>query len=413
MTRWYKTEYRGIRYRKHPKRKHGVKFDRYYAIRYQRDGKRKEEGIGWASGGWTLEKVALQLAELKQANKTGEGPARLSDKREIAKKKEQEEKAQQEREAREAITFSQFFTDTYFPIAKRNKKRESYRKEKEHFNNWLEPVLGKMPLKKIYALNLEKVKKNMLDAELSPRSLQYVFATFRQIWNMAKRDGIITTESPSKQVKLPKVNNERLRFLTHEEANSLMDNLKSRSMKLHNIALLSLHCGLRASEIFRLKWQNIDLNQGDWGVIMVHGKGNKSRPAFMTNEVKAMFESLEQGSPDSPVFTDRKGNQIASISNAFDRAVSEVGLNDGITDPLNKFTFHCLRHTFASWIVQSGESLYTVKELLGHSTMAMTERYSHLASKNLKNAVKKLEDSMKTTTKESEKETQPEAVEVD
>jgi site-specific recombinase XerD len=56
--------------------------------------------------------------------------------------------------------------------------------------------------------------------------------------------------------------------------------------------------------------------------------------------------------------------------------------------------FHTLRHTFASWLVQSGESLYTVKELLGHSSMAMTERYSHLASKNLKNAVKKLEDSL-------------------
>ena len=64
--------------------------------------------------------------------------------------------------------------------------------------------------------------------------------------------------------------------------------------------------------------------------------------------------------------------------------------------------FHTLRHTFASWLVQSGESLYTVKELLGHSTMAMTERYSHLASKNLKNAVMKLEDSLKATTVEKE-----------
>ena len=70
-----------------------------------------------------------------------------------------------------------------------------------------------------------------------------------------------------------------------------------------------------------------------------------------------------------------------------------------------------LRHTFASWLVQSGESLYTVKELLGHSTMAMTERYSHLASKNLKNAVKKLEDSLKNSFKEDEKETQLEAAE--
>ena len=407
--KWIGTKYSGVRYYEHPTRKHGIKRDRYYSIRYQKDGKRIEEGLGFASEGWTLQKAVLQLAELKEASKTGKGAITLAEKREIAEKQKRKEKAKEEQKARESITFRQYFIDTYFPIAKMNKKPESYRKEEEHFNNWLEPVLGKMPLKDIYPLNLEKVKKNMLDAELSPRSLQYVFATFRQIWNMAKRDGLVSIESPSKQVKLPKINNERLRFLTHKEADNLLENLKGRSIQLHNIALLSLHCGLRASEIFRLKWQDIDLNQGGWGVIMVHGKGDKSRPSFMTNEVKAMFESLDQGSPDSLVFTDREGNQISSISNAFDRAVIELGLNNDITDSRNKFTFHCLRHTFASWLVQSGESLYTVKELLGHSTMAMTERYSHLASKNLKNAVKKLEDSLKASTREKET-TQQEAV---
>ena len=77
-------------------------------------------------------------------------------------------------------------------------------------------------------------------------------------------------------------------------------------------------------------------------------------------------------------------------------------IENGIYDRRQKVYFHTLRHTFASWLVQSGESLYTVKELLGHSTMAMTERYSHLASKNLKNAVMKLEDSLKATTVEKE-----------
>ena len=51
-TKWFKTEYPGVRYRKHSKRKHGIKFDRYYTIRYRRDGKRIEEGVGWSSGGW-------------------------------------------------------------------------------------------------------------------------------------------------------------------------------------------------------------------------------------------------------------------------------------------------------------------------------------------------------------------------
>ena len=212
----------------------------------------------------------------------------------------------------------------------------------------------------------------MVQKKKAPRTIQYVFATFRQCWNMAKRDKIVDSESPSKEVALPKVNNERKRFLTNEEADALLDNLKGRSIQLHNIALVSLHCGLRASEIFRLKWQDIGLNRGDRGVITVHGKGNKDRPAFMTDEVKAIFESLESGSPDSFVFADRNGKEIGKVSNAFDRAVSELGLNNGITDSLYKFTFHCLRHTFASWLVQNDESIYTLKELLGHSTIAVT-----------------------------------------
>ena len=138
-------------------------------------------------------------------------------------------------------------------------------------------------------------------------------------------------------------------------------------------------------------------------------KGGLNRTAHMTETARKIFLSKKKAAPTSLVFKARKGGMIKEVSNAFGRAVKDLGFNNGIDDPRQKVYFHTLRHTFASWLVQSGESLYTVKELLGHSTMAMTERYSHLASKNLKNAVKKLEDSLKTTTKE--KETLLEAVE--
>lgn len=81
---WKGTKFQGVRFYENLTRKHGVKFDRYYAIRYQTKGKRIEEGLGWSSEGWTEEKAALKLAELKAAAKTGEGPARLAEKRKIA-----------------------------------------------------------------------------------------------------------------------------------------------------------------------------------------------------------------------------------------------------------------------------------------------------------------------------------------
>ena len=85
--KWHSTKYPGVRYREHPTRKHGVKKDRYFAIRHQVKGKRKEEGLGWSSEGWTVHKASITLAELKKGYVTGEGPTRLSEKRRLAKEK--------------------------------------------------------------------------------------------------------------------------------------------------------------------------------------------------------------------------------------------------------------------------------------------------------------------------------------
>lgn len=390
--KWKATRFPGVRFYEHSNRKHGVQRDRYFSIRYQRDKRRREEGLGWSSEGWTAEKASNELAALKKAHTLGEGPVRLLEKRELSEKNKAAQKAHRQQEERENITFADFFKNTYYPISQTNKKTESYRKEKEHFKNWLKPVLGNMALRKIYPLHLERVKKNMLDAGRSPRSIQYVFATFRQVWNMAKRDKIVQAESPTKSVTLPRVSNQRERFLSHEEAEALLSYLKGQSLQLHNITLLSLHCGLRASEIFRLKWGDVELERG---VITVHGKGNKSRPAFMTDRVKTMFQDLNPGKPNSLVFPDRNGKKIVKISNAFDRAVNELGLNDGVSDRLKRFTFHCCRHTFASWLVIGGENLYTVQKLLGHSSFLMTERYSHLSPGVLENAIRNLEKTIK------------------
>jgi integrase len=72
----------------------------------------------------------------------------------------------------------------------------------------------------------------------------------------------------------------------------------------------------------------------------------------MTAEFKEMLERRYQGQLNSLVFTDRKGNKIKEVSNAFARAVEEVGLNKGIEDKQQRVFFHTLRHTYASWLVE-------------------------------------------------------------
>jgi integrase len=191
--------------------------------------------------------------------------------------------------------------------------------------------------------------------------------------------------------------------LTYEEAEKLLANLSVRSQQLYNIALLSLHTGMRAGEIFSLTWAHIDLDRGL--ITIIDPKATKTRTAFMTGPVKAMFKKLYGNGKNKNdlIFKDIKHDErIKQVSSCFARAVKDLGLNKGITDRRQKVVFHSLRHSYASWLAEGGTDLYRISKLIGHSTTSMTERYAHLAQDTLQNEVKNLEKTMTRAKKEQE-----------
>jgi len=397
MAQWNSAGYQGIRYREHPTRKNGVKPDRYFVLRYRLGGKRIEEALGWASEGWTVQKAIVELSKLKQSHKLAEGPQTLKQKREMAMARRDTEEKEKIREKQESITFAEYFYQVYFPIAKMHKKPFSYEQEEIHFRLWIKPVLGIKTFKEIKPFDLERLKKKLLNEKdkKSPRTIQYIFATFRQVWNMAKRDGLVIEESPSKKVKIPKFDNKRQRFMTPDEEQALLAKLSTKSPQVHDIALLSLRTGMRASEIFNLKWGHLDIENGR--ILIMDAKGDKSRIAFMTEDIKTMFNNMIRLGPDAYVFHSSTGGKMKEVSNTFARTVNELKLNEGISDSRRHVCFHTCRHTFASRLAESGVDLYTIKTLLGHSTITLTERYSHLGEGTLQNAIRTLEQGIPKT----------------
>lgn len=395
--KWKGTNFKGVRFYEHVTRKYGIKRDRYFAIRYQADGKRIEEGLGWASEGWTEQKAALKLAELKEASKIGQGPSRLSEKRAIEKQRKEEEQAEKERQEKEAVTFKDFFNDTYLPQAEADKKEKSVTREKGLFKVWISPTLGQYPMKDISPFHLEKLKREMATGGQSPRSIEYALSVVRQIFNTAKRLGNYDGENPATKVKFPKPDNGRMRFLTHEEASALLDALKEKSADVHDMTLLSLHCGLRFGEIASLTWQDVDTERG---VLTIRDAKAGSRYSFLTEQAAEMFKARKEGKPADYVFQGRKG-KYNRISLSFFQTVDELGLNRGIDDPRLHVCFHTCRHSHASWLIEEGTDLYTVQKLLGHKTNVMTQRYAHLSENKLRGAAEALSAALKRKDKQA------------
>ena len=395
---------KGLQFYSHDTRKHGLNFDRCFRGRYKIDGKETVIVFGWESE-WvagekarrraTGEKASRisfvdfckgELLRLKENARRGSGPTTIKEERGLAEIKRKEKDQARAAEEREALTFGQYFEKTYHPAAKGDKKHNTWKQEGSYYRVWLKPNIGRLRLIDLRPLHMEKVKRAMVKKEKAPRTIQAVLALARQVWNHARNNDIVNGDWPGRSVKAPKFDNRKMRFLTHDECETLLAKLREASPQVADMALLSLDTGMRAGEIFSLLWENVNMDAEQIRVVDAKA-GN--RTAYMTERVKSMLQGLLGG--DGLVFPSKTGERIGQISNTVQRAISDIGLNAGITDPRNKATFHSLRHTYASRLVENGTDLYTVKELLGHSTLAMTERYSHVSNVSLQSAVKRME----------------------
>jgi integrase len=160
---------------------------------------------------------------------------------------------------------------------------------------------------------------------------------------------------------------------------------------LKPIVVLALNTGLRRGELFNLSWSDVDLTKKMLTVEGSTAKSGQTRYVQLNIEAVIFLRhwQAQSSSPlvfPSPVIGGRQNNIKRSWGLLKERA--------GVSD----FRFHDRRHTFASKMVMAGVDLYTVKELVGHSTIQMTERYAHLAPEHKANAVERLVDSYAKNT---------------
>jgi integrase len=346
------------------------KADVCYEISYKdARGKKVWEKVGWTSEGYTAAYAARIRAERLRTIRHGDEAIPVQKKKELV------------------MTFQEL-AETYIDWAEINKKDSL--NDKSRYENHIAPILAEKTLRNITPLDLEHLKDELNKKGLSPKTIHLCLGLVRAMFRKAIAWNMFEGRPPTNEVKFPKLNNRRLRFLTHEEAAKLLKELSTRSLQVYDQTLLSLHCGLRFGEIASLTWADIDFTHG---IIHIRSpKSGESRQAFMTPQVKSMLMArkspqIENG---SLVFPDRNGQRQKGVSNAFERAVETLGFNQGREDRAHKLVFHTLRHTFASWLAIQGTFPHEIKELMGHKDIKMTERYTHLIPDQKQKAVLKL-----------------------
>ncbi len=166
---------------------------------------------------------------------------------------------------------------------------------------------------------------------------------------------------------------------------ALLPDLSGRCFSdyLHPMVLLTMNTGLRRGEVLQLKWLDVDLLQRKVVIRGDNAKSGKTRYVPLNDEALSTLQCWQPNAEAfSWVFPAHDGGRMMSIKTSWKRVLRNAAITD--------FRWHDLRHHFASRLVMKGVDLNTVRELLGHSDLAMTLRYAHLSPEHKADAVAKL-----------------------
>ena len=182
----------------------------------------------------------------------------------------------------------------------------------------------------------------------------------------------------------------RVRWITRKEADGLVDKAKTtrEGDRLADFIEMALNTGARKGELLKLEWRRVNWDHALITLEPEDSKAGKRRTIPLNEAALAALTRRYRYSqtycPASPwVFCKRDGSRYVYPNPVFKKACGLAGIKD--------FTIHDLRHTCASWLVSEGVPLADVKEVLGHSSITMTERYAHLAPHRARDAVAKLQ----------------------
>jgi integrase/recombinase XerC len=249
---------------------------------------------------------------------------------------------------------------------------------------------AKVSLKSIDALRIRGFLAHLFEKERKKSSIARKLAAVRAFFKFLSREGTLVA-NPAATVSTPKVPHTLPRIMTEEEMNDFLDRIAQGAETgdpalVRDRAILELlyASGLRVSELVGLDLRHV--NFGD-GMVLVRGKGNKERIVPFGSKAREAMEAYlpvrekvlhENKAHTAALFLNTRGGRLTtrSVDRLLKKYVRRLG-------PNVKVSPHSLRHAFASHLLAEGADLRAIQEMLGHKSLATTQKYTQVSIKQL------------------------------
>ena len=232
------------------------------------------------------------------------------------------------------------------------------------------------------------IQRKLIAAKETRNWTEATFNRYRSLISLAYRIAVENggvQSNPIRLVRRLRENNSRTRFLSVVEETRLREVIEPTHPERWAQVLFAIHTGLRAGEQAGLKWADVLTHTDPPQVQILLSKNGEKRHVPLNAEAQKALDTAKAHAVDGQrVFLPQPYRVW------FEIALKAAGIEE--------FTWHDLRHTFASRLVMSGVDIRTVAQLMGHKTLQMSMRYAHLAPKHLAEAVAKIVGDAETAT---------------
>lgn len=235
-------------------------------------------------------------------------------------------------------------------------------------------LIGNKPVSQVTSADIEKYRQQRI-GKVENSSINREVDNIKKMFSLAVTNKHLR-HSPCADLKKLRIKNHADRFLTSDEEEKLLSKANS-IMRL--IILVALHTGMRQGEILNLKWEDINFKKGY--LTALDTKNGQPRNIPLTKRIKTelqLFTKIGEYVFMNPL-TKKK---YVNIKKTFSRTVERAGIK--------KITFHQLRHSSATRMVEMGADIKVVQELLGHSDLNVTQRYAHAVPQRVLDAIRTL-----------------------